>query len=149
MRGSSYTGVSGRASCPPSCLDHRRAVGPAEGGVGGYNQAHMAGVRAVNPVGQFETRPEGLRAVRTDHPVNVGPPAVVTPISLQTGPPAGAVAVATPLRLTAQVRDGVAMFGTGAVSVTGTPLMGAGTPSALAQTTAAARKVGVSGIASQ
>ena len=88
----------------------------------------MASVRPVNPVGQWETRPQGSRPSQLAHPVNVGPPAVnaVGPVP---SPPAGNLVLATSFRIVAQVRDGIAMFGTGRVAASGPPLM---PPSALA-----------------
>jgi len=93
----------------------------------------------VNPAGQFETRPLGTRPSEVPHPVDAGPPAINAVGSLPS-PPAGQLVLGTPFRIVAQVRDGVAMFGTGAVAASGPPLMGTGTPSALAQTTA--RRIG-------
>jgi cyanophycinase-like exopeptidase len=56
--------------------------------------------------------------------------------------------VSTPLRLTAQVRDGIAIFGTGAVQAVSFPIMGAGAPSAVAQTSVTKMLSGA-GIASE
>ncbi|MBV8084144.1 MAG: hypothetical protein JO247_04945 [Chloroflexi bacterium] len=94
----------------------------------------MASVRPVNPVGQWETRPAGNRPSQVAHPVNIGPPAV-NAVSPLPSPPAGDLALATQFRIVAQVRDGIAMFGTGKVAASGPPPMGSGTASALAQTT--------------
>ena len=94
----------------------------------------MASVRPVNPVGQWETRPQGARPSNVPHPVNVGPPAV-NAVSPLPSAPAGDLVLGTPFRIVAQVRDGIAMFGTGKVAASGPRAMGSGTPSALAQTT--------------
>jgi hypothetical protein len=102
----------------------------------------MASVRPVNPVGQWETRPLGTRPAGVPHPANAGPPAI-NAVSPLPSPPAGQLALATPVRLVAQVRDGIAMFGTGAVAAGGPPVMGSGTASALAQTTA--ERIGAGG----
>ena len=96
----------------------------------------MTSVRPVNPVGQFETRPQGTRPSGPDHPFYVGPPAIVTMTGPIASPPAGNLVLATPVRIVAQVRDGVAMFGTGAVAAVNVPIMGAGAPSAVANTSA-------------
>jgi len=68
---------------------------------------------------------------RVDHPTAAGgiPPAV--PL-LSPSVPDGLIANATPLRTVAQVRDGVAMFGGGAVHFVELPLMGAGALPAVA-----------------
>ena len=96
----------------------------------------MASVRPVNSVGQWETRPAGTRPTGPDHPFYVGPPASVAAVGPFVGPPTGNLVLATPTRIVAQVRDGVAMFGTGAVSAARVPIMGANAPSAAAAASA-------------
>ena len=91
----------------------------------------IGGARPVSSYG--ETRVQGTQPSRVDHPVDSGPPAVVTPAIPQVAPPTGVVGIATPLFMTAQVRDGVAVFGPAGTQVVTFPTIGANAPSSLAQ----------------
>ncbi len=51
----------------------------------------------------------------------------------EPGPPVGAITKATPLVVMAQVRDGIAMFGSGAVHLIELPLMGENALQTIAQ----------------
>ncbi|MBV9120876.1 MAG: hypothetical protein JOZ39_09210 [Chloroflexi bacterium] len=81
----------------------------------------MAGVRPVNSVGVFETRPLGARPSAVPHPVDTGSPVdLVVPLKTAT-PPLGHMVNSTGLWASAEVRDGVANFrAVGTVPVAGT-----------------------------
>ena len=96
----------------------------------------MAGVSMVQPGSRVDPSPRREVFGPPGRPVSPGPAAVVTLSGASPAPAVGRPVAVTPFRASAQVRNGVAMFGTGAVLVVGTPLMGLGAPAALAQTTA-------------
>ncbi|MDE3074907.1 MAG: hypothetical protein KGJ86_05715 [Chloroflexota bacterium] len=80
--------------------------------------------------------PSGGPAARVDHPLDAGanPPSAAGAVPSR---PAGAVTNETPLRMMAQVRDGVAMFGGGAVHLVELPVAGKNALPLVAQVSAA------------